>query len=210
MRSTTFRSRCVVSAIAVCVGASFAGEASAGIVLSNLPGSGTGSFSRGHAVQFTTGSGSWNLQSASFYGAFSFSVSLEIWTVDGTSSPVAGTLVGSTSVSGGALVPATYDLVFSGSGLSLDASTSYWAVFTSIFFAAPETATVPSTQNNSGWSGSDSAFSNIDGPNFEPVWTAATNIVYSLNATSVSVIPGAGVAGLATLGLAGFARRRRR
>ena len=213
MRSTTFRSRCLVSALAIGVGASIVGEASATVVLSNGPGTGTAGPTRyGHAVQFTTGAGAWNLNSVSFYATFTSPVTLQIWTVNGASSPVAGTLVGSESLSlPGIIMPLdTYTISFSGSGLSLAGATSYWAVLTSDYFVPPETATAPTAQNGSGWSGSSSAFSRFwNGSAYE--WTnEADNIYYSLNATSASAVPGAGLAGLATLGFAGVSRRRRR
>ena len=214
MRSTTFRSRCLVSALAVCVGASVAGEASAAVVLSNFPGSGPdlpGS-TGGHAVQFTTGAGSWRLQSGSFYGMFSTSVTLEIWTVSGNTNPNAGTLLGSASTSDGAGLSVggsqNHEVTFS-SDVALAASTTYWAVFTSIDVRAPTTTTLATAQNSSGWSGESTSLAYVfNGSQFE--WNSTTNIFYQLNATSVSAVPGAGLAGLATLGFAGVSRRRRR
>lgn len=215
MRSTTFQSRCLVSAIAIGVGASIVGEASAAVVLSNFPGSGPDlpSSTRGHAVQFTTGAGSWSLQSGSFYGMFSTSVTLEIWTVSGNTDPNAGTLLGSASTSDGAGLSAgsqNHEVTFS-SDVALAASTTYWAVFTSIDFRAPTTTTLATAQNSSGWSGESTALAYVfNGSSQQLEWNSADNIFYQLNATSASAVPGAGLAGLATLGFAGVSRRRRR
>lgn len=214
MRSTMFRSRCLVSAIAIGVGASIVGESSAAVVLSNFPGSGPdlpGS-TGGHAVQFTTGAGSWSLQSGSFYGMFSTSVTLEIWTVNGNTNPNAGTLLGSASTSNGEGISSggsqNHEVTFS-SDVALAAFTTYWAVFTSIDVRAPTTTTLATAQNSSGWSGESTSLAYVfNGSQFE--WNSTTNIFYQLNATSVSAVPGAGLAGLATLGFAGVSRRRRR
>ncbi|MGA1467901.1 MAG: hypothetical protein ACO38V_09680, partial [Phycisphaerales bacterium] len=205
-----------MSALAIGVGASIVGEASAAVVLSNFPGSGPdlpGS-TGGHAVQFTTGAGSWSLQSGSFYGMFSTSVTLEIWTVSGNTNPNAGTLLGSASTSDGAGLSVggsqNHEVTFS-SDVALAASTTYWAVFTSIDFRAPTTTTLATAQNSSGWSGESTSLAYVfNGSSQQFEWNSANNIFYQLNATSASAVPGAGIAGLATLGLAGVSRRRRR
>lgn len=216
MRSTTFRSRCLVSALAIGVGASIVGEASAAVVLSNFPGTGPDlpSPSGGLAVQFTTGAGSWSLQSGSFYGMFSTSVTLEIWTVNGNTNPNAGTLLGSASTSNGEGISfggsQNHEVTFS-SDVALAAFTTYWAVFTSGDLRAPTTTTLATAQNSSGWSGGSTALSyDFNASTQQSEWNSANNLFYQLNATSASAVPGAGLAGLATLGFAGVSRRRRR
>lgn len=205
MTLVTSRSAAVASALASLAAASLATFTDASVVLSNLPGSNaSGTNSGNRAMKFTTGSGSWTLESATVYAYSSGTLFMEIWT------DAAGTLgsVFATGSMGPNPFPwTTGDKTATFTGTTLAGNTNYWLVFgnTGPFSATLtyDTSTVATQQNLSGWIGYGTS---LDYNYSTATWNAsATSTWFAINA-----VPAPGAAGLAACALFARSRRRRR
>ncbi len=208
MTSITIRPASLASVLASVAAATVVSSADASVVLSNLPGSGASGLNiGGRAMLFTTGSGSWNLQSATVFGSHSAAASFEIWT-DSTGS--LGSLFATGSYAGTTFGSGNLTATFTGTTLA--GNTNYWFVFTSGFAVTYDTSTVASAQNSSGWVGYGNSLEQNIGSS---TWLASATTTYFEVAATVSGgggggVPLPGAAGLAACGLAGLSRRRRR
>lgn len=208
MTSITIRPASVASILASVAAATVVSSADASVVLSNLPGSGSSGLNMGgRAMLFTTGSGSWNLQSATVFGLHCQAATFAIWT---DSAGSLGSLFATGSYAGTALGSGNLTATFTGTTLA--GNTNYWFVFTSGFAVTYDTSTVASAQNSSGWVGYGNSLEQNLGSS---TWLASATTTYFEVAATVAGgggggVPLPGAAGLAACGLAGLSRRKRR
>jgi len=174
----------------------------------NSPGSSSSLATAHRGVTFTVGANAITLNQATFgmYGnvAGETFVGLRLYT-GSIASGTADETLSAISVNLATIGDGGTKVTFNTSGWTLDANTQYTVAAT--FAQSGTTARLGISNLNSGsWTSSGLTFDRFTADS----GAASDNYYVALSGTIAGAVPGAGLAGLATVGLAGVSRRRRR